>query len=406
VWFQLHLTLSKLPSLSLCFSWLCVSLASLQQVSAAFLQQVSPPASLQQVSLASFYQVYFKKASLRTKEGPSTRMSVPELCRCKMWFPIFVWTNFPENWENSLTWWYSDSRLICTAGRIFVIVAKFLKFEKNMPHAVLMYRPKRRLTKRHHLRIVKLKNQQKTKFVHLNLSGIADVLWLATDGLENANLQHGELIWLDFHHICLNKTFPSGLLQKKFWLGACALKACCSLITSTPDFLWVWHIGWIIWWTLTWPKNATKPYRDYPQWIKPPCLLSLKPPETELYGDQIADSYFSELLCSCYFQRLMSQSYKFTRVNVQTVYSFPALPLLYVWWMLLPKTLRWPKEDKTLLKKLKLLSSLRLLPPHWFTELLRYAIRNPFPYHVDGSMEDCLSFTITDFIPLHYLHSL
>ena len=84
-----------------------------------------------------------------------------------------------------------------------------------MPHAVLMYRPKRRLTKRHHLRIVKLKNQQKTKFVHLNLSGIADVLWLATDGLENANLQHGELIWLDFHHICLNKTFSSGLLQKK-----------------------------------------------------------------------------------------------------------------------------------------------------------------------------------------------
>lgn len=123
-------------------------------------------------------------------------------------------------------------------------------------------------------------------------------------------------------------------------------KACCFLITSTPNFLWVWHIGWIIWWTLTWPKNATKPYRDYPQWIKPPCLLSLKPPETELYGDQIADSYFSELLCSCYFQRLMSQSYKFTRVNVQTVYSFPALPLLYVWWMLLPKTLRWRKKMK------------------------------------------------------------
>ena len=151
--------------------------------------------------------------------------------------PNICWTNFPENWENSLTWWYSDSRLICTAGRIFVIVAKFLKFEKNMPHAVLMYRPKRRLTKRHHLRIVKLKNQQKTKFVHLNLSWIADVLWLATDGLKNANLQHGELIWLDFHHICLNKTFSSGLLQKtKFWLGACALKACCSLITSTPNF--------------------------------------------------------------------------------------------------------------------------------------------------------------------------
>ena len=206
----------------------------------------------------------------------------------------------------------------------------------------------------------------------------------------------------------LTKTFSSGLLQKKFWLGACALKACCSLITSTPNFLWVlvWHIGWIIWWTLTWPKNATKPYRDYPQWIKPPCLLSLKPPETELYGDQIAYSYFSELLCSCYFQRLMSQSYKFTRVNVQTVYSFPALPLLYVWWMLLPKTLRWPKEDETFLKKLKLLSSLRLLPPHWFTELLHDYIQNPFPYHIYGSMEDCISFTITDFIPLHYLHSL
>ena len=89
-----------------------------------------------------------------------------------------------------------------------------VQFEKNMPHAVLMYRPKRRLTKRHQLRIVKLKYQQKTKFVHLNLSGIADVLWLATDGLENTNLQHGELIWLDFHHICLNKTFSSGLLKK------------------------------------------------------------------------------------------------------------------------------------------------------------------------------------------------
>ena len=93
----------------------------------------------------------------------------------------------------SLTWWYSDSRLICTSGHIFVTVAKFLKFEKNMPHAVLMYRPKQRLTKRHQLRIVKLKNQHKTKFMHLNLSGIADVLWLASDGLENANLQHGEL---------------------------------------------------------------------------------------------------------------------------------------------------------------------------------------------------------------------
>ena len=207
------------PPLSLCFSWLLVSLASLQRVSAASLQQVSPPASLQQVFLASFYQVYFKIASLCTNKGPSTRMSVPELCRCKMWFPIFVWTNFPENWENSLTWWYSDSRLICTAGRIFVIVAKFLKFEKNMPHAVLMYRPKRRLTKQHHLRIVKLKNQQKTKFVHLNLSGIADVLWLATDGLENANLQHGELIWLDFHHILTR--FFIGTLDKKKRAGHC-----------------------------------------------------------------------------------------------------------------------------------------------------------------------------------------
>ena len=133
-------------------------------------------------------------------------------------------------------------------------------------------------------------------------------------------------------------------------------------------------------------KNATKPYWDYPQWIKPPCLLSLKPPETELYGDQIADSYFSELLCSCYFQRLMSQSYKFTRVNVQTVYSFPALPLLYVWWMLLPKTLRWPKEDETLLKKLKLLSSLQFLPPHWFTELLHVDLWSSFPSYVYGRL--------------------
>ena len=86
--------------LSLNFSPFCLSLSLfvflgfwflwLQRVSAASLQQISPPASLQQVSLASFYQVYFKKASLRTKEGPSTRVSVPELCRCKMWFPIFV----------------------------------------------------------------------------------------------------------------------------------------------------------------------------------------------------------------------------------------------------------------------------------------------------------------------------
>ena len=186
------------------------------------------------------------------------------------------------------------------------------------------------------------------------------------------------------------------------------VKACCTLITSTSSRFFMsmaYRVNNMVDTHLTKKCDKTIP-GIYPQWIKPPCLLSLKPPETELYGDQIADSYFSELLCSCYFQRLMSQSYKFTRVNVQTVYSFPALPLLYVWWMLLPKTLRWPKEDETLLKKLKLLSSLRFLPAHWFTELLRYDIRNPFPYHVDGSMEDCISFTITDFIPLHYLHSL
>ena len=50
-------------------------------------------------------------------------MSVPELFRCNLWFPKFVWAKFPENWENTLTCWYSDSRLICIAGRIFVIVA-------------------------------------------------------------------------------------------------------------------------------------------------------------------------------------------------------------------------------------------------------------------------------------------
>ena len=43
--------------------------------------------------------------------------------------------------------------------------------------------------------IGKLKNQQKTKFVHFNFFGTADVIWLATDELENANLQNGELIW-------------------------------------------------------------------------------------------------------------------------------------------------------------------------------------------------------------------
>ena len=58
------------------------------------------------------------------------------------------------------------------------------------------------------------KEPTKTKFVHLNLSGIADVLWLATDAQENANLQHGELIWLDFHHI-LTRLFI-GTLEKMF----------------------------------------------------------------------------------------------------------------------------------------------------------------------------------------------
>ena len=75
--YKVYLSLSLFVFLGFWFLWL-------QRVSAASLQQISPPASLQQVSLASFYQVYFKKASLRTKEGPSTRMSVPELCRCKM----------------------------------------------------------------------------------------------------------------------------------------------------------------------------------------------------------------------------------------------------------------------------------------------------------------------------------
>ena len=109
-------------------------------------------------------------------------LSVPELCRCKMWFPIFVWTNFPEIWENSLTWWYTSySRLICTAGCIFVIVAEVLKFEKNMPHTVLMYRPKRWLTKQYQLRIVKLTKQNKNKFFKLIFSGIADVLYKLCD---------------------------------------------------------------------------------------------------------------------------------------------------------------------------------------------------------------------------------
>ena len=48
-------------------------------------------------------------------------------------------------------------------GRIFVIVAKVLKFERNMPHAALMNRPERRLTKQHQLRIVKLKKTNKNK---------------------------------------------------------------------------------------------------------------------------------------------------------------------------------------------------------------------------------------------------
>ena len=331
-------------------------------------------------------------------------MSVPELCRCKMWFPIFVWTNFPENWENSLTWWYSDSRLICTAGRIFVIVAKFLKFEKNMPHAVLMYRPKRRLTKRHHLRIVKLKNQQKTKFVHLNLSGIADVLWLATDGLENANLQHGELIWLDFHHICLNKTFSSGLLQKKFWLGACALKACCSLIISTPDFLWVWHIGWIIWWTLTWPKNATKPYRDYPQWIKPPCLLSLKPPETSFTVTKL-----QILIFQSFYAVVIFKGWCPSLTNLQGLMSKQCTVFLHCPYYMFdgcsyPKLWDGRKKMKLCWRNLNCCRhfDFYLHIDSRSSSAMTYGTH----YHVDGSMEDCISFTITDFIPLHYLHSL
>ena len=35
--------------------------------------------------------------------------------------------------------------------------------------------------------------------MHLNLSGISDELWPATDELENVNLQHAEIIGLDFH---------------------------------------------------------------------------------------------------------------------------------------------------------------------------------------------------------------
>ena len=56
--------------------------------------------------------------------------------------------------------------------------------------------------------------------------------------------------------------------------------------------------------------------------------------------------------------------------------------------MLLPKTLGWPKEDETFLKKLMLLLSLQLL----------------LHFHITF-MADCISFSITDFILLHYLHS-
>ena len=41
--------------------------------------------------------------------------------------PKICLNKFPDNWENSLAWWYSVSRLIYTAGRIFVIVAKFFE---------------------------------------------------------------------------------------------------------------------------------------------------------------------------------------------------------------------------------------------------------------------------------------
>ena len=115
---ELSLSLSLFVFLGFCFFWL-------QLVSAALLQQVSPPALLQQVSLALFYQVYFKKALLCTKEGPSTRMSVPELCRCKMWFPIFVWTNFPENWETA---WHGGTVILDLSVLLAVSLSLWLNF--------------------------------------------------------------------------------------------------------------------------------------------------------------------------------------------------------------------------------------------------------------------------------------
>ena len=65
-----------------------------------------------------------------------------------------------------------------------------------MPHAVLLYKPKQQLIKRHQLRLrifIRLKKQNKIKFIKLNLIlfGIADDHWFSTDGMKNANLQHG-----------------------------------------------------------------------------------------------------------------------------------------------------------------------------------------------------------------------
>jgi len=70
--------------LSLCSSWLLVSLASTSFCGLASTDFSSGLASTGFFGFVLSGVLQKKKASLRTKEGPSTRMSVPELCRCKM----------------------------------------------------------------------------------------------------------------------------------------------------------------------------------------------------------------------------------------------------------------------------------------------------------------------------------
>ena len=97
------LSFSLSHSLSL-FSWLWVSLASLQQISSALLQQVA---------LASLSQIYLKIASLCVNEAQVEILILDVQRRCQvgtpqiqMQFPLIVWINFLYHSVSSLIRWF------------------------------------------------------------------------------------------------------------------------------------------------------------------------------------------------------------------------------------------------------------------------------------------------------------